>query len=393
MFDDLDRPLGRDRPRRQPSRRPSGRAVLAVAGFVLIAGASTATVLLQPALRHVDVFADLAAQKAADEAKLAAATPAPYAPLPRSPQIVAQPLRDPSLPTITYPPDETGMAGQMITVNDAGSLRQPITMAGTPDDALIEPSDVGPLPIRGPDGRRPFDVYSVAPSSDVGIRVAIVVGGLGISQTGTQAAIKALPASVTLGFAAAGNSLDRWMQDARHAGHELVIQVPMEPFGYPQTSPGPHTVTAEETAAGRFDELLWSLGRTTNYVGVMNYMGARLSAEPSAMRPLLGELARRGLMYLDDSSSPRSVAKDSARDAGTPFAAASILIDASQQPGEIDKQLATLERIARADGSAIGIASAFDTSTAAIATWIRQAESRGIKIVPLSALAADPESR
>ena len=393
MFDDLDRPLGRDRPRRKPSRRPSGRAVLTVAAIVLLAGASVSTVLLQPRLQHVDVFADLAAQKAADAAKLAAAVPAPLSPLPRSPKIVTQPLPDPSLPTITYPPDETGMAGQMITVNEAGALHQSPTMAANPDDALIEPSDVGPLPIRGPDGRRPFDVYSVAPSSDVGIRIAIVVGGIGISQTGSQAAIKTLPAGVTLGFAAAGNSLDRWMQEARRNGHELILQVPMEPFGYPQTSPGEHTVTADAVAEGVFDELFWSLGRTTNYVGVMNYMGARVSADPAAMRALLDELARRGLMYLDDASSPRSLARDTARDAGTPFAAASVLLDASQQPEAIGKQLAALERIARAEGSAIGIASAFDVSTTTIAAWIAEAEGRGIKIVPLSSLAIDPEHR
>ncbi|RYE73515.1 MAG: hypothetical protein EOP19_29280, partial [Hyphomicrobiales bacterium] len=236
-------------------------------------------------------------------------------------------------------------------------------------------------------------VYAATPSSDVGVRIALVVGGLGISQTGTQAAIRSLPAGVTFGFAAAGNSLDRWMQDARRGGHELVLQVPMEPFGYPQTTPGPHTVTAEDASAGRFDALLWSLGRTTNYVGVMNYMGARLSADPAAIGGLLGELSRRGLMYLDDASSPRSLAKDAAREAGTPFASASILLDAVQQRGAVEKQLAALERIARADGSAIGIASAFDVSTTAIAAWITEAETRGVRIVPLSALAVDPERR
>ena len=392
MFDDLDRPLGRDRPRRKPSRRPGGRAVLTAFSLALLAGASAATVLLQPSLRHVDVFADLAAVEQAEATRRAAAPP-PLAPLPRGPKIIAEPLDAPTLPTITYPPDTPGQAGQLITVTEAGSLRQPPTMAASPDDALLEPSDVGPLPVRASDGRRPFDVYSAEPANNVGIRVAIVVGGLGISQTGTQAAIRALPAGVTLGFAAAGNSLDRWMAEARRAGHELVIQVPMEPFGYPQTSPGPHTVTADAAAAGQFDELFWSLGRTTNYVGVMNYMGARLSADPAAMRGFLGELARRGLMYLDDGSSTRSLARDTARDAGTPFAAAGIVLDADQRPEAVAQQLATLERIARADGTAIATASAFDSSTAAITAWIAEAETRGITVVPLSSLTRDPEAR
>ena len=393
MFDDLDRPLGRDLKRRSPGSGVRRGTLLRWGTVLVIAAGSVATALLQPSLRHTDVFAEAEAARQAELAANAAISPTPLAPLPVTPRVEAAPLPDPSLPTITYPPGEGGRAGQLITVSDPSSLRQSPEQASTPDDALIEPSDAGPLPIRAPDGRRPFDVYSAAPASGLGTRVAIVVGGLGISQTGTQAAIRTLPQGVTFGFAPTGNSLDRWMQEARRNGHELVLQLPMEPFGYPQATPGPHTVTAAEATAGSFAELYWSLGRLTNYVGVMNYMGARVTADPAAMRPLAAELARRGLLYLDDASSPRSVAKDLSREAGTVFAASDVLLDGNQDPQAIARQLETLERVARADGTAIGIASAFDVSVAAIATWIEAAEARGIKLVPVSALADDPENR
>ena len=68
-------------------------------------------------------------------------------------------------------------------------------------------------------------------------------------------------------------------------------------------------------------------------------------------------------------------------------------IDRSQDPADIRSQLDTLERIARAEGTAIGVASAFDVSVATIAKWIGEARGRGIEIVPLSALANDPERR
>ncbi|WP_224001208.1 divergent polysaccharide deacetylase family protein [Aureimonas sp. SA4125] len=392
MLDDLARPLGRDlkRPVKPPRRR--GERIVAVAALVAILGGSLATALSKPPLRHADVFAEAEAKRMAALAAEAAA-PAPLRPLPPTARVQSAPLVDPSLPTVTYPPGETGRAGQLVTVSDPSSRRQAPTLAHIPDDALIEPGRDGSLPIRGADGRRPFDVYSIQPSSSVGTRVAIVVGGLGISQTGTQAAIRKLPPSVTLGLSPAGNSLDRWMQDARRNGHELVLQVPMEPFGYPQTSPGEHTLTAEDAAAGSFSALDWSLGRVTNYVGVMNYMGARLTADPAALRPLASELARRGLMFLDDASSARSVARDVARETGTVFAAADVLLDASQDKASIEAELATLERVARANGSAIGVASAFDVSVAAIADWVKAAEARGVKVVPISALASDPENR
>lgn len=372
--------------------------MLSSAVVLLVLAGSAATVLLQPKLGRTDFFAEQAARERVEAERVAAMPPAsipsqPLQPLQPSPRIEASELPRPDLPTITYPPGETGAASRMIAVRDPGSLRQPLASAALADDALIEPGDAGPLPVRGPDGRRAFDVYSVPTASDVGTRVAIVVGGLGISQTGTQAAIRKLPPGVTLAFAPQGNSLGRWMQDARRGGHELLLQVPMEPFGYPGVTPGPHTVTADDALAGRFAELANSLGRMTNYVGVMNYMGARISADDAAIRGLLAELGRRGLLYLDDASSARSRARDAARDTGTVFAASDVLIDASQEPAEIRKQLETLERVARADGTAIGVASAFDVSVDAVAAWIREAEARGIKVVPISALAMDPENR
>ncbi len=136
-------------------------------------------------------------------------------------------------------------------------------------------SETGPLPIRAADGRRPVDVYARPWSGARGARVAIVIGGLAVSQTGTQEAIEKLPAEVTLAFAPQGNSIGRWMQAARRKGHEIVMQVPLEPFDYPNVDPGRNTLTVAATADENLENLRWTLSRTTNYTGVMNYMGAR----------------------------------------------------------------------------------------------------------------------
>ena len=79
----------------------------------------------------------------------------------------------------------------------------------------------------------------------------IVIGGLGLSQTGTQQAIAKLPPEVTLAFAPQGNSIGRWMQEARRKGHEIVMQVPLEPFDYPNVNPGRNTLTVAAIARPR----------------------------------------------------------------------------------------------------------------------------------------------
>ncbi|MEX6508802.1 divergent polysaccharide deacetylase family protein [Jiella sp. M17.18] len=382
MHGELYRPLGLDRPARASRRRlPSLQALRAwaVSGVVL-AGSCAAALQAQPPRRVVD---ELAAAPPKPAASAAVAAPSPVArPLP--------PARA-SGPTIISP--SAGGGPVTFRVEDPVSLRQPPSMADRPDAALIEQSRYGPLPVRGADGRRPFDVYAGAWSGKPGTRIAIVVGALGISQTSSMQAVDELPAGVTLGFSPAGNSLDRWMQAARRGGHELLLQVPLEPVGYPSVDPGKDTVTVDEAAAQNFDALYASMGRITNYVGVMNYMGGRFTAERSAMEPLISELGRRGLMYLDDASSTRSVARDTAALEKVPFAEANVLLDEQQDPAEIRKQLDVLERVARAQGTAIGVASAFGTSIKTIAAWIPEAEKRGIEIVPVSALADDPEGR
>src|SRR5690606_10990918 len=180
-----------------------------------------------------------------------------------------------------------------------------------------------------------------------------IIGGLGVSQTGTQAAIAALPPEVTLAFASGGNSLDRWMQAARQAGHEIVMQVPLEPYDYPQVDPGRNTLTVDADPAENRDRLYWALSRITNYTGVMNYMGGRFVTDEKAMTPFMTELARRGLMYLDDGSSPRGLAQDLALKQRGPCAAASIAIDAERDRGAVLKRLDDAERTARAQGQAI----------------------------------------
>lgn len=384
MLDDLYRPLGLDI---APVRRAPRLTATRVGGFLalaLVLAGSAATSRFQPALRE--------ASFSAPEPHPVTVVAAKPLPAPQGPTVIhGPPLRAPS-PTLPATPDIDPSPRQLL-VHDPASLRQPPAIAHLPDDALIENSPFGPLPIRAADGRRPLDVYAGASSGSLGTRIAIVVGGLGISQTGTQDAIRALPAAVTLAFAPAGNSLARWMQAARRGGHELILQAPLEPFGYPNVSPGPHTLEVADAAAGKLDALDWTLGRMTNYVGVMNYMGARFTADPQAMKALLSDLGRRGLLYLDDSSSSRSLAKDVAKEDGVAFAAADVMLDRSRDAQDIRKQLDTLERVARAQGSAIGVASAFDVSVEAIREWIPEARKRGIEIVPVSALAFDPEAQ
>ncbi len=296
----------------------------------------------------------------------------------------------PSIIRVNPQTEDTGSG--VIVIRDPSTLSHDPRTAHLPDRSLLEDGAHGPLPIRAADGRRPFDAYARPWSGARGARVAIVIGGLGVSQTGTQTAISRLPPEVTLAFASGGNSLDRWMQDARREGHEVIMQVPLEPFDYPQVDPGRNTLTVDAAPEENLDRLHWALSRITNYVGITNYMGARFVADDAAMTPLMSELAARGLMYFDDGSSARSRAGELSRTLGVPYASSDMAIDTVRERGAVLQRLDELERTARAQGFAVATGSAFDVTIDAVATWISEARRRGIEIVPISALAHDPES-
>lgn len=323
-------------------------------------------------------------------------TPPPFVVATTQPESAALPVEAPerSGPSITrVQPRTDSDSPSVVVIRDLSGLSRNAATAHLPDPELVEQSDYGPLPRRSAEGRRPFDAYARPWSGARGARIAVVVGGLGLSQTGTQRAIEVLPPEVTLAFAPAGNSLDRWMQTARREGHELLMQIPLEPFDYPNVDPGRGTLTVDADPMTFREDLYWTLGRMTNYAGVMNHMGGRFVTDDGAMKTLMAELSDRGLGYLDDGASARSIADAQAASAGVPFAASSVAIDTVRERGEILKKLDEAERIARATGSAIAVGAGFDVTVDAVAAWISEARLRGIEIVGYSALANDPERR
>src|SRR5258707_6108578 len=187
--------------------------------------------------------------------------------------------------------------------------------------------------------------------------VAIVVGGLGVGAAKPTDAIMKLPAAVTLAFTPYGSNPAKLAERARAQRHEILLQIPMEPFDYPDNDPGPQTLLTTLGPEQNLDRLYWHLSRFQGYAGIANFMGARFVAADAVMQPIVREAAKRGLGYLDDGSAPRSVAPTLAAGQAMPFAKADFTIDQVPTAVEIDRTLAKVEHLAKERGIAVGIAS------------------------------------
>jgi hypothetical protein len=266
-----------------------------------------------------------------------------------------------------------------------GATAAPAMMAGI-DPRLLEKSRYGMIPVVA-DGLKPFTVYAAEADRARAARmpvVAIVVGGLGVGAAKTTEAIMKLPPAVTLAFTPYGSDPGKLAERARAQHHEILLQIPMEPFDYPDNDPGPQTLLTTLNSDQNLDRMYWHLSRFQGYAGIANFMGGRFVVSDAVMQPIVREAAKRGLGYFDDGTSPRSVAASAAAGQAMPFAKADIGIDTVPTAVEIDHALANLENLAKERGLAVGVASALPISIERIGVWARTLESHGIMLVPLT---------
>jgi uncharacterized protein len=400
--DDLMKPLSGSRKGTRKASRfvvPWSKIVFATTGLILISLSVYLAIAEDPlggephATAPIEVQDALVTSEAAQRSELARIAEMPSDRM----QSTMVEIEERSGVSVVRPDGSAGSQSVIITIPQGtpsgstqaqtGSLPMSMELAAAPDSRLVERTRHGMLPRIGDDGALPWEVYSRPPLPTAAARgrVAILVTGLGISQSATMEAIARLPPEVTLAFAPYGGDLDRMVTRARTGGHEVMLQIPMEPFDFPDNDPGPHTLTVKANAEENREKLHWVMGRFSGYTGIVNFMGARLTADEAALAPIVQEIASRGLAILDDGTSSRSLVRRVAESANAPFARASLVIDAVPRAEAIDAMLERLEQQALSEGFAIATASALPLSVDRIARWAAQAGDRGILLVPVSA--------
>lgn len=251
---------------------------------------------------------------------------------------------------------------------------------------LLETSEFGPLPKKAADGRTAARVYARGERKpqDATPRIAIVVTGLGLDRPASQRAIRRLPAAVSLAISPYGEAPDRQAEEARQAGHETLLQIPLEPADFPYDDAGPQALLAAAAANDNRARLHWSLGRFTGYFAVVNYRGGRFLASEEAVAALFAELAQRGLAFFSDDSSEAGRLSGLAERQGLGYARADIELDREPDLPSLDAALGQLETLAKRSGMAIGVLRLHVAMIDRIAEWSQQLAGRGVRLVPLS---------
>ena len=262
-----------------------------------------------------------------------------------------------------------------------------IKLVSSPDIRVTEDTAEGSLPRISEDGLRPWQLYARPfNAADKRPRIAIVVTRLGMSRTITDAAISQLPPTVTLAFDIQAPVIAAWSARARQDGHEVLLGVPMEPFDYPRSDPGPSTLLTSLPNSDNLERLLTAMRRATGYIGITSVSGSRFTTDSTKLAPVLQVLRDRGLMVLDARAAPHSAVTDMARNASIPVATVTERLDGDLSPDGIAAALDNLEKTARQNGRAIAMTSATPVMITQLQNWAKTLPQRGIALAPLSAM-------
>lgn len=214
--------------------------------------------------------------------------------------------------------------------------------------------------------------------------IVIVIDDLGLDRRRARRTIE-LPGPLTLSFMSYAEDLQSQATQARKAGHELMLHVPMEP-GSAKINPGPNVLLSGMPRDELLKNVMWNLEQMSGYVGINNHMGSRFTSDADSMKIVVAALKERGYLFLDSVTSGQSVAHEAARDGGIPFAVRNVFLDHEDDLEEIRTQLRHTEQVARKTGLAIAIGHPRDNTIEALKSWLPTLQKKGFQLVPISSV-------
>lgn len=243
----------------------------------------------------------------------------------------------------------------------------------TGEEKVLAPSEALPPPV----SETP---KSVANGKAV---IAIVIDDVGLDVAGSRRAV-ALPGFITLSYIPYSQHLQDQAKEARNAGHELLLHMPMQPVGHEDPGPGALIVGLPmDELRHRFDAALASF---TGFDGMNNHMGSKFTADTEGMEMVIDELQQRHLFYLDSRTSLQSVGAKVAKERGLPTVSRDVFLDDVISVSAIQAQLEQAEHVAKRKGYAIAIGHPHTATLQALEEWIPDVQRRGFTLVPVNSL-------
>ena len=280
---------------------------------------------------------------------------------------------------------ETAIANQ--SKETKNTLNNSDALVGIIFPHITEETETGPLPVIAPDGRQPWLEYSRGfKRADRKPRIALIISNLGLSDTYTKATLELLPEDITLSFSHVAPRLKSWVREARQKGHEILLDIPMEPIGFPKNDPGRATLLTSSNEVENLNRLEHIMKQAGGYVGLLGTLGTKFMLHSETFLPVLRSIKQRGLIYVDSRSTSRSLGPELASSIQLPKAFNNVFLDKEPSQEKIKNKLDELERIALKRRFAVGIAQPLPITIEILSQWTKGLKTKQIALAPITAI-------
>jgi polysaccharide deacetylase 2 family uncharacterized protein YibQ len=222
------------------------------------------------------------------------------------------------------------------------------------------------------------------------LHAAIIIDDLGGNLEAARQLL-ALPYPLTFSVLPHLRDSAETAEEARRAGHEVMLHLPMEPEAGSHVSPGKGEIRIGMTSFEVEYILQSDLASVPHAVGVNNHMGSRATADPRLMTTVMRSLAGHHLYFVDSRTTAASVALEAARQQGLPSFYRSVFLDDTETVPYTLGQLRQFRRVLEEQGTALAIGHPYPTTIAALAKFLPQLESDDVQLAPASRLMQLPE--
>lgn len=214
--------------------------------------------------------------------------------------------------------------------------------------------------------------------------ISVIVSNGGISSALTENAIDTLPPAVAIAFSPYAPRIREWVARAQKRQHESLMLLPMEPSAYPKDDPGAKALLTRLSEKENEEFLDWSMERSPNIIGMMNFMGDRFLSDEQRLIPVFARLRSKNLLFIENPAFGGTSGAAAAEATNAAYIAADMHIGGAETQMGIRQKFVDLERTLFSKGYAVVVISPYPTTLHILSEWVGSLDNRGIRLVPLS---------
>ena len=173
-------------------------------------------------------------------------------------------------------------------------------------------------------------------------------------------------------------------EKAHEAGREILLHLPMEPYGYPEKNPGEGAMYLSMSREELKMEIERDIRSVPHIIGANNHMGSRFMEDGALVEVILDSLKNHNLFFVDSMTTSHSKGSAVAKKVGIGHATRDVFIDNGQN---FDETFGILNDIidTRDDWTSLTLIGHPHNSTIeAIEQAVPLLKQKGIRVVPVS---------